>query len=149
MPRPTDGAKKAVPNPKKCKEWLIDDKQPLESTVRAIKATLFIIPSERDGLLMEMVNKIDSSLSEAIAKAGKPTEHHRIAYFALNACGDINELYQHMRAVTTSSEISPHKKEAYQAFCHLVNVLQLLTNALAKKAERDVRDFIAGCNDGR
>lgn len=150
MPRPSSGeAKKAVANPKTCKEWLTDDRQAFESTVRALKATLFILPSEHDGLLMEKVNKIDSSLSEAIAKADKPTSRHRIAYLALNACGDVNELYQHMTAVSTGSEISPHKKSAYQAFDHLVDVLQLMTNALAKRAERDLRDFIAGCNDGR
>ncbi|QNJ59145.1 hypothetical protein [Vibrio phage vB_ValS_PJ32] len=72
-----------------------------------------------------------------------------VAVNALEFCGNVLDLCEHLEEVETAGKEQRHDKEAFIALCSLAQSLRLLTHGVSTISEEQLKDFIAATTHGR
>ncbi|UOX38364.1 hypothetical protein VpasPP24_24 [Vibrio phage Vpas_PP24] len=118
-------------------------------TIDATQSALRVIPVERDGSLMDYTNQIRNK-AEHINKASTGNmPHDHLAFHCLDMCGVIMELHEHYGQLSYATDKDNIKPYIYKSVSALIDALVVQTDDLSRIAENKLKDFIAGCTDGR
>ena len=118
-------------------------------TIDATQSALRVINAEREGVLMDYTNQIRNK-AEHINKASTGNmPHDQLAFHCLDMCGVIMELHDHFGQLSYAADKGNIKPYIYKGVSALIDALVVQTDDLSRIAENKLKDFIAGCTDGR
>lgn len=118
-------------------------------TIDATQSALRVIPVERDGALMDYTNQIRNKAEHVNKASTGNMPHDHLAFHCLDLCGVIMELHDHYSQLSYASDKDNIKPYIYKGVSALIDALVVQTDDLSRIAENKLKDFIAGCTDGR